>query len=174
MEIKKADINSLKPHPKNPRVHPDSLISKIERSIKEFGWTSPVLVSRDGYMLAGHARLKAAQKMCLEQVPVIYLPFDGVKAEAYMIADNRLQDETNWDYDKLDSLLQDLNDQVVNLVITGFSESEINLILSGVNEVDIDSLNIDVNEPKEPVRSRDVSAETGLCCPRCGKEIPGG
>ena len=77
LEIKKVDISSLKPHPKNPRVHPDSLINKIQSSIKEFGWTNPILVSADGYILAGHARLKAAHKMGLMQVPVICLPFDG-------------------------------------------------------------------------------------------------
>jgi ParB-like chromosome segregation protein Spo0J len=56
MEIKIMPISELKPHPKNPRVHPDSAIEKLERSIKEFGWTNPILVSADGYILAGHAR----------------------------------------------------------------------------------------------------------------------
>ena len=173
MEIKKVDISCLKPHPKNPRVHPDSLISKIQSSIKEFGWTNPILVSADGYILAGHARLKAAQKMGLKQVPVICLPFDGVKAEAYMIADNKLQEGSSWDYEKLAGLLQDLSDEVANLKITGFSEAEISSILYEINETDIDGLNIVVNEPREPRGSKGLPEKTGLCCPRCGKEITG-
>ena len=62
LEIKEKPIGSLKLHPKNPRIHPDRAINAISRSIEEFGWTNPVLVSEDGYILAGHARVKAAQK----------------------------------------------------------------------------------------------------------------
>ena len=125
MEIKKVKISGLKPHPKNPRVHPDSAIEKLERSIKEFGWTNPILVSKDGYILAGHARLKAAEKAGIEEVPVIYLPLEGAKAEAYLIADNRLQDETDWDHEKLKDLLQDLDTGELDLEITGFDMGEI-------------------------------------------------
>ena len=125
MEVKKVDIKKLKPHPKNPRVHPDSAIEKLERSIKEFGWTNPILVSADGYILAGHARLKAAEKAGISEVPVIYLPLEGAKAEAYLIADNRLQDETDWDYEKLKDLLQDLDTGELDLEITGFDMEEI-------------------------------------------------
>jgi ParB-like chromosome segregation protein Spo0J len=173
LEIKKVDISSLKPHPKNPRVHPDSLIGKIQSSIKEFGWTSPILVSADGYILAGHARLKAAHKMGLRQVPVICLPLDGVKADAYMIADNKLQEGSSWDYERLAGLLQDLSDGAVNLKTTGFSEAEISSILHEINEIDIDDLNIAVNKPREPGGSKGLPEKTGLCCPRCGKEITG-
>ena len=125
MEIKTVKINELKPHPKNPRVHPDSAIDKLVRSIKEFGWTNPILVSTDGYILAGHARLKAAEKAGIEEVPVIYLPLEGAKAEAYLIADNRLQDETDWDYEKLKDLLQELDTGELDLELTGFDIEEI-------------------------------------------------
>lgn len=118
-------ISELKPHPKNPRVHPDSAIEKLERSIKEFGWTNPILVSKDGYILAGHARLKAAEKAGISEVPVIYLPLEGAKAEAYLIADNRLQDETDWDLPKLKDLLQELDTGEFDLELTGFDMSEI-------------------------------------------------
>ena len=125
MVIKTVKINELKPHPKNPRVHPDSAIEKLERSIKEFGWTNPILVSKDGYILAGHARLKAAEKAGISEVPVIYLPLEGAKAEAYLIADNRLQDETDWDYEKLKDLLQELDTGELDLELTGFDIEEI-------------------------------------------------
>ena len=125
MEIKTVKINELKPHPKNPRVHPDSAIDKLVRSIKEYGWTNPVLVSADGYVLAGHARLKAAEKAGIEEVPVIYLPLEGAKAEAYLIADNRLQDETDWDLPKLKDLLQELDTGEFDLELTGFDMDEI-------------------------------------------------
>ena len=62
MEIKMVNPSVLVPHPKNPRVHPQSAIKKLADSIREFGWTNPVLVSADGFVLAGHRGLKAAQE----------------------------------------------------------------------------------------------------------------
>jgi DNA modification methylase len=125
VQVKTIKISELRPHPKNPRVHPDSAIEKLERSIKEFGWTNPILVSADGYILAGHARIKAAEKAGISEVPVIYLPLEGAKAEAYLIADNRLQDETEWDYEKLKDLLQELDTGELDLELTGFDMEEI-------------------------------------------------
>ena len=148
MEVKKVDIKKLKPHPKNPRVHPDSAIEKLERSIKEFGWTNPILVSADGYILAGHARLKAAEKAGISEVPVIYLPLEGAKAEAYLIADNRLQDETDWDYEKLKDLLQELDTGEFDLEITGFDMGEIEDLMAQLH-VPEEIIEDEVPEPPE-------------------------
>ena len=148
MEIKTVKISELRPHPKNPRVHPDSAIDKLVRSIKEYGWTNPVLVSADGYVLAGHARLKAAEKAGIEEVPVIYLPLEGAKAEAYLIADNRLQDETDWDYEKLKDLLQELDTGELDLELTGFDMGEIEDLMTQFH-VPGEIIEDDVPEPPE-------------------------
>ena len=148
MEIKTVKINDLKPHPKNPRVHPDSAIDKLVRSIKEYGWTNPVLVSADGYVLAGHARLKAAEKAGISEVPVIYLPLEGAKAEAYLIADNRLQDETDWDYEKLKDLLQELDTGEFDLELTGFDMDEIEDLMTQFH-VPEEIIEDEVPEPPE-------------------------
>lgn len=148
MEIKTVKINELKPHPKNPRVHPDSAIDKLVRSIKEYGWTNPVLVSADGYVLAGHARLKAAEKAGIEEVPVIYLPLEGAKAEAYLIADNRLQDETDWDLPKLKDLLQELDTGEFDLELTGFDMGEIEDLMTQFH-VPEEIIEDEVPEPPE-------------------------
>lgn len=134
MEIKIKPISELKPHPKNPRVHPGSAIEKLERSIKEFGWTNPILVSKDGYILAGHARLKAAEKAGISEVPVIYLPLEGAKADAYLIADNKLQDETDWDYEKLKDLLKELDTGEFDLELTGFGMDEIEDLMTQLHK----------------------------------------
>ena len=84
-------------------------LHRQQQCITSIRWTNPILVSADGYILAGHARLKAAEKAGIEEVPVIYLPLEGAKAEAYLIADNRLQEETDWDLPKLKDLLQDMD-----------------------------------------------------------------
>ncbi len=157
MEIEIVKINKLKPHPKNPRIHPDSAIDKLVKSIKEYGWTNPVLVSKDGFVLAGHARLKAAEKAGLDEVPVIYLPLSGSKAEAYMIADNKLQDETDWDFPKLKDLLQELDTGEFDIEITGFDENEIENLMTQFFNPD---------EQKE----YDENIETTNKCPKCGYE----
>ncbi len=148
MKVEKVNVDDLKPHPKNPRVHPDSAIEKLERSIKEFGWTNPILVSADGYILAGHARVKAAEKAGISEVPVIYLPLEGAKAEAYLIADNRLQDETDWDYEKLKDLLQELDTGELDLELTGFDMDEIEELIAQLH-VPEEIVEDEVPEPPE-------------------------
>lgn len=130
IEFRQVPIGELKPHPKNPRVHPDSAINKLVVSIKEFGWTNPILVSVDGYILAGHARLKAAIKAGLETVPAIFLPLKGKQAELYMLADNRLQDETDWDMPALADLLADFKDSGLDATLAGFDSNELDKIIS--------------------------------------------
>ena len=156
MEVKTVKISDLKPHPKNPRVHPDSAIEKLERSIKEFGWTNPILVSADGYILAGHARLKAAEKAGISEVPVIYLPLEGQKAEAYMIADNRLQEETSWDYEMLANILNDIDAKGLDVQITGFDTSFIDDMSQAYNAY-VD----DASEENQKT----------IICPECGFEF---
>lgn len=138
MELKTVKIGELKLHPKNPRVHPESAIDKLVKSIKEFGWTNPVLASKDGVVLAGHARIKAAEKAGIEKIPVIYLPLEGAKADAYLIADNRLQDETDWDV----SLLKDL----VNDLIKGLEVGEIDLDMEEAEGFDFGAIGLDDSE----------------------------
>ena len=130
MEIKTVKITDLKPHPRNPRIHPESAITKLVKSVQEFGWTNPILVSKDGYILAGHARLKAAEKAGLKEVPVIYLSLAGDKALAYMIADNKLQDETDWSYPDLKDLLQELDTGAFDIELTGFGMEEIEELMT--------------------------------------------
>lgn len=160
MQIQMVNVSELKPHPKNPRVHPESALEKLQRSIEKFGWTNPILVSADGYILAGHARLKAAQNAGIEQVPVIYLPLEGAKAEAYLIADNRLQEETDWDFELLEQDLKELIALGFDITVTGF---------------DADAIERATGDFYVPDREYDESVadevET-VTCPRCGSEFP--
>ena len=147
MKIKHMKADILKPHPKNPRIHPDSAIDKLERSIKEFGWTNPILISADGFVLAGHARLKAAKQAGLEEVPVVELPLEGVKAEAYMIADNRLQEDTLWDDEVLAELLADISKNDIDILLTGFEAKEFEKLLN--DEIPREDLSVTLNDSYE-------------------------
>ena len=130
MQIEVVEISKLKPHPKNPRIHPDSALERLTKSVKEFGWTNPILVSEDGFILAGHARLKAAEKAGISEVPIIRLPLKGRKAEAYMIADNKLQDMTDWSYPQLKDLLLELDVGDFDIEVTGFDDKEIETLMT--------------------------------------------
>lgn len=160
MEVETVKISELKPHPKNPRVHPDSALDKLVKSIKEFGWTNPVLLSKDGFILAGHARVKAAQKAGLDEVPVIRLPLEGNMANAYLIADNKLQEETDWDLPRLKDILEELDVGELDIEITGFDTAEIENLMMQFNPLDLD-------DEKDPNKEE---AQT-MHCPKCGFEF---
>jgi len=130
MELKTIAITSLKPFQRNPRAHPDSAIKKLVKSIETYGWTNPILVNKDMTVLAGHARLKAAQEMGFKEVPIIILDIPDNYVAGYVIADNRIQDETDWDLPTLKDLLQELDDGSVNMELTGFDEHEIEMLMT--------------------------------------------
>ena len=129
MAIEYVPVSTLKLHPKNPRIHPDSAIDKLQTSVSEYGWTNPILLSADGLVLAGHARIKAAEKLGLEKVPVIRLALTGAKADAYLIADNKTQQETMWDNAVLRELILELDTGEFDLGITGFDPKELEELL---------------------------------------------
>jgi DNA modification methylase len=127
-QIKTVRLDALKPHPKNPRTHPDAMLEKLIRSIKEFGFTNPVLIDADNRILAGHARCKAAEKMGLAEVPTIQLALKGDAADAYVIVDNKLTELSGWDADLLTEMMRDLEKNGFDLSLTGFDASETNAL----------------------------------------------
>ena len=130
MEILKLKISDLKQHPKNPRKHPKKLLERLKRSIEEYGFTNPVLVSKDNKILAGHARCKAAKELGISEVPVIRLDFEGAKADAYVIIDNKLNELSEWDIPLLESLIKDIEKSDFDVTLTGFDLTEIDELFS--------------------------------------------
>lgn len=110
MEIKRVKLSEIRPYEKNPRRN-DSAVDAVAASIKEFGWQQPIVVDKDGVIIAGHTRYKAAKKLKCKEVPVVYadnLTEDQVKA--YRLADNKVGEIANWDFDMLKIELADLAD----------------------------------------------------------------
>jgi DNA modification methylase len=154
-QVKNVKIKDLKPHPKNPRVHPDSALDKLMKSIGQFGFTNPVLASKDGIILAGHARCKAAQKAGIEEVPVIFLDLEGADADAYLIADNKIQEETSWEKETLADLIKELQGLDYDVSFTGFSPPEIDELFTQLHAKDVNEDDFDVEEAlKEPTMSK--------------------
>jgi DNA modification methylase len=123
-------VNELVPYARNSRTHTREQIAKIAASIREWGWTVPMLVDEGGGIIAGHARLLAAEKLGVDEVPVmIARGWSEAQKRAYVIADNRLAEDAGWDNDLLKIEMGDLKEEGFDLALTGFEVGEINDIL---------------------------------------------
>lgn len=122
-EIQQVSIESLTPYANNPRTHSASQLDRLVQSLKEFGFTNPLLVGDDMQIVAGHGRLMAAQALGLKTVPVIKLShLTEDQKRAYVIADNQLALSSGWDDDLLQAELQALGDVGFDLTVLGWGE----------------------------------------------------
>lgn len=136
-EIKQINIESLIPYARNSRTHSDDQIAQIAASIKEFGFTNPVLIDKENGIIAGHGRVLAARKLGLEEVPCIELShLSDTQKRAYIIADNKLALNSGWDEDMLRIELEELKLDDFDVDLLGFDEGEIGGILREVEELD--------------------------------------
>lgn len=142
MQIKEVEVTALIPYAKNSRTHDDAQVAQIAASIKEFGWTNPILVDGDKGVIAGHGRLLAARKLGMAKVPTIELKdMTEAQKKAYVIADNKLALNAGWDTNFLSLELQELKDQDFDLMLLGFDDKELDALLApetteGLNDED--------------------------------------
>lgn len=130
-QIERRSIRRLLPNARNARSHSDAQIAAIASSIVEWGWTVPILVDEAGVLIAGHARVLAAQRLNLPDVPVIVARgWSDVQKRAYMLADNKLALNAGWDAELLKVELSDLRALSADLTLIGFSEEEITDLLT--------------------------------------------
>ena len=122
-KIEQRSVAKLIPYASNSRTHSDAQVAQIAASIKEFGWTNPILVSGDNSIIAGHGRLMAARKLDMEEVPVIVLDhLSKAQQRALVIADNQLALNAGWDMNMLKAEIEDLNLENFNLELLGFDD----------------------------------------------------
>lgn len=147
LAIKYKPIGDLVPYARNSRTHSESQVAQIAASIKEFGWTNPVLLDGENGIIAGHGRVMAAQKLGEKQVPTIELGhLDEHQKRAYIIADNKLALNAGWDDEILALEIDDLKDAGYDLELTGFTEEE----LSAMNPEVIEGLTDEDAVPEVP------------------------
>ena len=124
------DIATLIPYARNSRTHSDEQVAQIAASIKEFGWTNPILIDGDNGIIAGHGRIYAARKLGHTQVPVIELTgLTDAQKKAYVIADNKLALNAGWDNEMLALEIQELTDEGFDTSLLGFNPDELNALL---------------------------------------------
>ena len=131
-KYKEQDIDLLIPYARNSRTHSDAQVTKIASSIKEFGFLNPVIIDKDNGIIAGHGRVMAAKKLGMKQVPVLLADhLTEAQKRAYVIADNRLALDAEWDEEMLKVEIAELEDLGFNLELTGFDVGELDLLKGG-------------------------------------------
>lgn len=127
LTIKTLKIAELTPHPKNPRVHSKKQIDKLKTIISSIGFAkgSVVIQNTTGYILAGHGVVQALTELGYTTVDVVVADLSDSMAEAFMLADNRLGEDSTWDREKLEIVLEDLRIENIDLHITGFEDGDI-------------------------------------------------
>lgn len=151
MNIKQLPLSDIKPYDKNPRRKKN--IEKVMRSIRDFGFQQPIVTDTSGTIIVGHSRYIAAQELKLETVPVIIADLSPEKAKAYRIADNKTNEDSEWDYGLLHKEFTEMLDLNLDLEMTGFDNNELE-----------DFLTFDKEEPGEKIK-------TEKTCPQCGTKL---
>ena len=146
-------IDRLSANPRNARIHGEEQIEQLRASLREFGWTMPVLVRENGMLIAGHGRLEAARLEGLTEVPTIVASgWSDAQCQAYAIADNRLTEASEWNDELLRLELGDLRAVGFDLTLTGFDQDEIDGLLQ--IDADVDGDPDEVPEPPADPISR--------------------
>jgi ParB-like chromosome segregation protein Spo0J len=129
-QITQRPIESVRPYERNARKHSAEQIAQIAASIREWGWTIPVLIDESGVIIAGHGRVEAAKLLGMEMVPVIVARgWSEAQRRAYTIADNRLTENSEWDRDLLALELGALQEAGFTLTLTGFADDDLQALL---------------------------------------------
>lgn len=155
-------VDELIPYARNSRTHSDSQVAQIAASIKEWGWTTPVLVDDSGQIIAGHGRIMAARKLGMVEVPVIIAEgWTDAQKKAYVIADNKLALNAGWDESLLALEFGELEGLGFDLELTGFSLDELKQFQPPdfAPATEEEQGKLDQLEPK------------WIACPHCGKEF---
>lgn len=159
MKIQEIDIDKIIPYINNPRKNLNS--DKVASSIKEFGFQQPIVVDKDMSIIVGHTRYEAAKKLDLKTVPVVIADLPPLKAKAYRIADNKLNEGSKWDYNLLNLEFTDLLDNHYEIENLGFDNKELeNFIVNNENF-----------SPEDVSSQGLIDQDTKVICKECGQQI---
>ena len=162
MKIEQRPIGQLIPYINNSRKHSDEQVAQIAASIKEFGWTNPILVDGTNGIIAGHGRLSAARKLGMDSVPVIELAhLSEIQKKALIIADNKLALNAEWDNELLTLELKTLEKSDFNLDLLGFDVDDLRIVMG---------YGADFNVGTEDEQGT-LDKINPIICPSCGHEF---
>ena len=155
MEIINKKVNDLKPYENNPRFN-DEAVEYVANSIKEFGFKVPIIIDKNNVIVAGHTRYKASLELGLKEVPCIVADdLNDEQVKAFRLADNKVSEKSQWNYELLDEELDDILD--IDMSQFDFTNIDVNL---DINDEDfVQDTEITKNKEKE------------IICPKCGEKI---
>jgi len=150
VQIEQLKTEDLLSYARNSRTHSEAQVDQIAASIKEFGFTNPVLIDGDGQIIAGHGRVMAARKLKLSEVPCIRLiHLTETQKKAYVIADNKLALNAGWDDELLALEIEDLKEENFDLSLLGFTQDELDDIAEKIAE-EVEGLTDEDAVPETP------------------------
>tara|TARA_R110000868_G_scaffold17913_1_gene78059 strand:+ start:545 stop:1045 length:501 start_codon:yes stop_codon:yes gene_type:complete len=162
VNIEQVKIDKLIPYARNSRTHSDAQVAQIAASIKEFGFTNPVLIDETGSIIAGHGRVMAARKLAITDIPSIRLThLTEAQKKAYIIADNKLALNAGWDDEMLAVELTDLNTDGFNMELIGFDASSLAVAMG---------LGVDFEPGTEDDQGK-LDEIQPIICPACAYEF---
>lgn len=124
LKIEYVDIDSIKPYENNPR-HNEEAIPYVMNSIKEFGFKNPIIIDKNNVIIAGHTRLESAKRLGMKEVPIIHADdLTEEQVKAFRLADNKVSEKAEWDFNMLDAELADLD---IDMEDFGFEKLDINI-----------------------------------------------
>ena len=151
-KVQRRSVKSIVPYARNSRTHSDEQVAQIAASIKEWGFTNPVLVDVDGEIIAGHGRVLAAQKLGLDEIPTMTaVGWSEAQKRAYVIADNKLALNAGWDKDMLEIEMDNLKDLDFDISLTGFSADELADLFPEPEKVGLTDEDDVPEAPKQPI-----------------------
>ncbi len=135
LQVVYKEVDDLIPYARNSKIHDETNVNLIAGSIKSFGFNNPVLLDGENGIIAGHGRVLAAKKLGMKTIPTIELQgLSETEKRAYIIADNRLTEKSEWDKDMLGLELADLKALNIDLDSIGFNENEVEELLGAEAE----------------------------------------
>lgn len=159
LKIVYKKLDDLTPYENNPRLN-DGAVDAVAKSIEEFGFKVPIVIDKDGVIVAGHTRLKAAKQLAIDEVPCIIADdLSDEELKAFRLADNKVSELAEWNWSKLDVELEELKELDIDMEEFGFES----------NEFDYNALN-DLFKPAEDnENTKDEKESREITCPHCGK-----
>ena len=175
-EIEQIAINDLIPYDRNPKIHPDTQIKQLANSIREWGWTMPILVDENTQVIAGHGRLFAAKELDMQEVPCIRATgWTEQQKKAYVIADNKLAENGEWDTNEYFTQLKEMSNDGFDLGLMGVDIDMSAFNYNPVYEPTFDASEIDESKMVKADQSMQRDQEnrlmgqegTEVICPHC-------
>jgi ParB-like chromosome segregation protein Spo0J len=162
-KVERRAVADLVPYARNARTHSDEQVAQIAASIREWGWTVPILIDEDGGIIAGHGRVMAARKLGLDEVPVMVAAgWSEAQKRAYVLADNKLALNAGWDLEMLGGELRGLHELGFDVELTGFDGGELSDLMFGAH--------FDPGSEDDQGKLDELAPKI-VKCPHCGEQF---